>query len=136
MAFSLYLSDFFDSTQALIWRGLMVLNALLQLFRDSKWEDTDYIVVDMPPGTGDIHLTLLQNIFVDGAVIRSIPQEVALIDARKAISMFNQDKISIPVLGVIENMAYFTPYDMPDKKYYILGKKDVRSLQRITRLTC
>ncbi len=119
---------FFSSSQALIWRGPMVSNALLQLFRDSVWEDIDYVVVDMPPGTGDIHLTLLQNIVVDGAVIVSTPQEVALIDARKAISMFNQDKISIPVLGVIENMSYFTPPEMPDKKYYIFGKDGCKKL--------
>lgn len=114
---------YFDNTKALIWRGPMVSNALLQLFRDSRWENIDYLVIDMPPGTGDIHLTLLQNVTVDGAVIVSTPQEVALIDARKAINMFRQETIAIPILGVIENMSYFTPKEMPDKKYYIFGKE-------------
>ena len=106
----------------------MVHSALKQLFFESTWEDIDYLVVDLPPGTGDAHLTLLQTVVVDGVVIVSTPQEVALIDARKALDMFTQQNIGIPVFGFIENMAYFTPPDMPEKKYYLFGKDGCKKL--------
>ena len=113
---------FIDSNQALIWRGPMASNALNQLFNDADWGELDFLIVDLPPGTGDIHLTLAQTYPVSGAIIVSTPQQVAISDVRKAASMFNQDKISIPILGLIENMAYFTPAELPDNKYYIFGK--------------
>ena len=106
----------------------MVHSALKQLFFESSWEDIDYLVVDLPPGTGDAHLTLLQSVVVDGVVIVSTPQEVALIDARKALDMFTQQQIGIPVLGFIENMAYFSPPDMPEKRYYLFGKDGCKKL--------
>jgi ATP-binding protein involved in chromosome partitioning len=124
----LSLGFFFDSKQALIWRGPMITSSLRQLFFDSIWEGIDYMVIDLPPGTGDAHLTLLQELVVDGVVIVSTPQEVALIDARKALSMFTQQQLGVPVLGLIENMSYFIPPDMPDKKYYIFGKEGCQKL--------
>jgi ATP-binding protein involved in chromosome partitioning len=99
---------FVDASKALVWRGPMASNALLQLFTDSDWGELDYVVIDMPPGTGDIHLTISQSVPVTGVAIVTTPQEVALADARKAISMFNTDKIKLPILGLIENMSYFT----------------------------
>lgn len=114
---------FIDPDKALIWRGPMASNALLQLFNDSEWGEIDYLVVDLPPGTGDIHLTLAQQIPVTGIVVVTTPQEVALSDARKAISMFNTEQIRIPVLGLVENMSYFTPTELPENKYYIFGKE-------------
>jgi len=113
---------FVDSHQALIWRGPMASNALNQLFNDADWGELDFLIVDLPPGTGDIHLTLAQNYPVSGAIIVSTPQQVAISDVRKATSMFQQDKINVPILGLIENMAYFTPTELPDNKYYIFGK--------------
>lgn len=124
----LSLGFFFDSTKALIWRGPMVHSALMQLFFESVWEDVDYLVVDLPPGTGDAHLTLLQNVSVDGVIVVSTPQEVALIDARKALNMFTQEQIGIPVLGIVENMSYFTPPELPNNKYYIFGKDGCKKL--------
>jgi len=114
---------FVDPSKALVWRGPMASNALLQLFTDSDWGELDYVVIDMPPGTGDIHLTISQSVPVTGVAIVTTPQEVALADARKAISMFNTDKIKLPILGLIENMSYFTPAELPDNKYYIFGKE-------------
>lgn len=119
---------FVDASKALIWRGPMASNALLQLFNDSEWGELDYLVVDLPPGTGDIHLTLAQQIPVSGIAVVTTPQEVALADARKALNMFNQEGIRIPVLGLIENMSYFTPAELPDNKYYIFGKEGGRKL--------
>lgn len=113
---------FVDPEKALIWRGPMASNALKQLFTDVEWGALDYLIVDTPPGTGDIHLTLVQTLSVDGVAIVTTPQEVALADARKAINMFRQESINVPVLGLIENMAYFTPAELPDNKYYIFGK--------------
>ncbi len=113
---------FVDPSQALLWRGPMASNALNQLIRDTAWGELDYLVLDLPPGTGDIHLTLVQEVPVSGVAIVSTPQEVALADARKALSMFNSDKIKVPVLGLIENMSYFTPAELPDNKYFIFGK--------------
>jgi len=113
---------FVDPEKALIWRGPMASNAMKQLFTDVEWGSLDYLVVDTPPGTGDIHLTLLQTLSVAGVAIVTTPQEVALADARKAISMFRQDGIKVPVLGLIENMSYFTPAELPENKYFIFGK--------------
>jgi len=119
---------FVDPSQALLWRGPMASNALNQFLRDTDWGDLDFLVIDLPPGTGDIHLTLVQEVPVTGVAIVSTPQEVALADTRKAFSMFNSDKIKVPILGLIENMAYFTPAELPDNKYYIFGKEGGRKL--------
>ena len=113
---------FVDPSKALIWRGPMASNALKQLITDVNWGELDYLIVDTPPGTGDIHLTLLQSLPVSGVVVVTTPQEVALADARKAISMFRQDGIKVPVLGLVENMAYFTPAELPGNRYYIFGR--------------
>ncbi len=113
---------FVDPEKALIWRGPMASNAMKQLFTDVEWGSLDYLVVDTPPGTGDIHLTLLQTLTVAGVAIVTTPQEVALADARKAISMFRQEGIKVPVLGLVENMSYFTPAELPENKYFIFGK--------------
>lgn len=114
---------FVDPSKALVWRGPMASNYLSQLLTGSNWGDLDYLVIDMPPGTGDIHLTLVQNVPVTGAAIVTTPQEVALADARKAYGMFATDSIKVPVLGIIENMAWFTPEELPENKYYIFGKE-------------
>jgi ATP-binding protein involved in chromosome partitioning len=119
---------FVDPSKALIWRGPMASSALTSLFRDAEWGEIDYMVIDMPPGTGDIHLTLVQNLPVTGAVIVSTPQEVALADARKGVAMFRQKDINVPVLGLVENMAWFTPLELPDNKYYIFGNGGVARL--------
>ena len=119
---------FVDPSKALVWRGPMASNALMQLFTDADWGELDYVVIDMPPGTGDIHLTISQQVPVTGVAIVTTPQEVALADARKAISMFNTDKIKLPILGLIENMSYFTPDELPDNKYYIFGKEGGKRL--------
>jgi ATP-binding protein involved in chromosome partitioning len=119
---------FVDPSQALLWRGPIASNALKQLLGDAIWGQLDYLVIDLPPGTGDIHLTLLQDVEVSGVAIVSTPQEVALADARKAFSMFNADKLKVPILGLIENMSYFTPAELPDNKYYIFGKEGGKKL--------
>lgn len=119
---------FVDASQALIWRGPMASQALNQLFNDTHWGELDYLVVDLPPGTGDIHLTLVQQYPVEGIAIVSTPQQVALADAKKAFSMFNQEKIRVRILGLIENMSYFTPAELPDNKYYLFGKHGGRRL--------
>jgi ATP-binding protein involved in chromosome partitioning len=111
-----------DPKQALIWRGPMASNAILQLFNDTHWEQLDYMIVDFPPGTGDIQLTISQQVAMDGALIVTTPQKLAIEDVRKAATMFSNEKINVPVLGIIENMSYFTPPELPDKKYYIFGK--------------
>ncbi len=121
---------FVDSDKALLWRGPMASNALNQLFTEAEWGDLDYLVVDLPPGTGDIHLTLVQTLSVSGVVIVSTPQNVALADAKKGVSMFMQSAVNVPVLGMIENMAYFTPEELPDKKYYIFGKEGLKKLSK------
>ena len=113
---------FVDSTKALIWRGPMASSALKQLFSDADWGPLDYMVIDLPPGTGDIPLTLIQSLPLTGALIVSTPQEVAIADVRKAADLFRNDQIRIPVLGLVENMAYFIPADDPSKKYFIFGK--------------
>ncbi len=106
----------------------MASNALTQLFTEADWGELDYLVLDMPPGTGDIHLTIVQNLSVTGVAIVTTPQEVALADARKAIGMFSQENINVPILGLIENMSWFTPEELPDNKYYIFGKEGGKKL--------
>ena len=110
-----------DKDNAVLWRGGMASNALKQLISDANWGDLDYFVIDMPPGTSDIHLTLVQTLAITGAIVVTTPQEVALADARKGISMFRSDKVNVPVLGIVENMAWFTPANHPDEKYFIFG---------------
>jgi ATP-binding protein involved in chromosome partitioning len=119
---------FVDPSQALLWRGPIASNALNQLFNTTDWGELDYLILDMPPGTGDIHLTMVQDIPVDGVAIVSTPQEIALADARKAFSMYNTDKIQVPILGLIENMSWFTPAELPQNKYYIFGKEGGKQL--------
>ncbi len=113
---------FTDPNQPIPWRGPMTTSAIKQLFNDAHWGELDYLVVDMPPGTGDIHITVSQTFPIAGAVIVTTPQHVALADAVKGIGMFLMDSINIPLLGVVENMAYFTPAELPENKYYIFGK--------------
>ena len=117
-----------DERQAVVWRGPMVTSALKQFVSDVIWGKLDYLVIDMPPGTGDVHLTMVQTVQVTGAVIVTTPQAVSLIDAKKAMSMFTMANINVPILGVVENMAYFTPPDLPDNKYYIFGKDGGKQL--------
>ena len=111
-----------DKEKAVLWRGGMASNALKQLIGEANWGDLDYFVIDMPPGTSDIHLTLVQTLGITGAIVVSTPQEVALADARKGISMFQSEAVNVPILGLVENMAWFTPAAHPDEKYYIFGK--------------
>lgn len=111
-----------DEAQAVVWRGPMVSSALRQFVTDCVWGDLDYLIIDMPPGTGDIHLTLVQTVPVTGAIIVTTPQDVALADARKAAGMFSMANIRVPLIGVVENMAYFTPAELPDHKYFIFGQ--------------
>ncbi|HXS37710.1 MAG TPA: Mrp/NBP35 family ATP-binding protein [Flavipsychrobacter sp.] len=117
-----------DEKQAVIWRGPMASSALKQFISEVYWQELDYLVIDLPPGTGDVHLTLVQTIPVTGAVIVSTPQAVAAADARKAIMMFKQPQINVPILGIVENMAYFTPEELPNNKYYIFGKGGARQM--------
>ncbi len=117
-----------DPKQALIWRGPMASNAILQLFNDTYWENIDYLIVDFPPGTGDIQLTISQKTGLDGALIVTTPQRVAIEDVRKAAAMFANEKINIPVLGVVENMSFFTPPELPEKKYYLFGQGGGKTL--------
>ena len=119
---------FVDPDQATLWRGGMASNALKQLVADANWGDLDYFVLDTPPGTSDIHLTLLQTLAITGAVIVSTPQEVALADARKGINMYMNDKVNVPILGLVENMAWFTPAELPNNKYYLFGKEGTKRL--------
>jgi ATP-binding protein involved in chromosome partitioning len=113
---------------AVVWRGPMASSALKQFFSDAEWGELDYLLIDLPPGTSDIHLTLVQTVPVTGAVIVTTPQKVALADANKGLSMFRQPQINVPILGIIENMAYFTPEELPDNKYYIFGKDGGKKL--------
>jgi ATP-binding protein involved in chromosome partitioning len=113
---------FAGQDQAVVWRGPMATKALTQMINDSDWGELDYMLIDLPPGTGDIHLTLVQALPLTGVVIVSTPQDVALADARKGIGMFRLDSIKVPVLGIVENMSYFTPDELPDNKYYIFGQ--------------
>ena len=116
--------------QAVIWRGPMASKALNQMIFDAAWGELDFLLIDLPPGTGDIHLSIMQSLPISGAVVVSTPQNVALIDARKGVSMFNQENINIPVLGIIENMSYFTPLELPDNKYYLFGKEGAKNLSK------
>ena len=113
---------------AAVWRGPMASNALKQLITDTLWGDLDYFIIDTPPGTSDIHLTIMQTLHVSGAIIVSTPQNVALADAQKGIDMYMNEKINIPIIGLVENMAYFTPAELPENKYYIFGKDGVKKL--------
>ena len=115
--------------QAVVWRGPMAAKALNQMIFDAAWGELDFLLIDLPPGTGDIHLSIMQSLPITGAVVVSTPQTVALADAKKGVAMFQQDSINVPVLGVIENMAYFTPEELPDNKYYIFGKEGAKHLE-------
>lgn len=119
---------FVNPDTATLWRGGMASNALKQLIGDADWGDLDYFILDTPPGTSDIHLTLLQTLAITGAVIVSTPQNVALADARKGIDMYRNDKVNVPILGLVENMAWFTPAELPENKYYIFGKEGCKKL--------
>ncbi len=119
---------FVNPDTATLWRGGMASNALKQLIADANWGDLDYFILDTPPGTSDIHLTLLQTLAITGAVIVSTPQSVALADARKGIDMYQNDKVNVPILGMVENMAWFTPAELPENKYYIFGKEGCKQL--------
>lgn len=124
----LSLGFFSEPDQPVPWRGPMASNAIKQLFNDADWGELDYLLVDLPPGTGDIHITISQSFPIAGAVIVTTPQQVALADTRKGLAMFNMQGINIPVLGVVENMAYFTPEELPANKYYIFGKDGGKEL--------
>ncbi|TPG40715.1 Mrp/NBP35 family ATP-binding protein [Flavobacterium pectinovorum] len=115
-------------SQAVIWRGPMAAKALNQMIFDADWGELDFMLIDLPPGTGDIHLSIMQSLPITGVVVVSTPQAVALADAKKGVAMFMQDNINVPVLGIIENMAYFTPEELPDNKYYIFGKEGAKNL--------
>lgn len=119
---------FVKPEQATVWRGPMASNALKQLITEAKWGELDYFLIDTPPGTSDIHLTLMQTLDITGAIIVSTPQKVALADARKGVDMYLNEKINIPILGLVENMAWFTPAELPENKYYIFGKDGVKQM--------
>ncbi|WP_339884049.1 Mrp/NBP35 family ATP-binding protein [Polaribacter vadi] len=124
----LSLGFFTDPDQAVIWRGPMASKALKQLIFDADWGELDFLLIDLPPGTGDVHLSIVQALPINGAVVVSTPQNIALADAKKGVAMFQQESIKVPVLGIIENMAYFTPEELPDNKYYIFGKDGAKNL--------
>ena len=111
-----------DEKSAVVWRGPMASSAIKQFVSDVYWDELDYLIIDMPPGTGDIHLTLMQTVPVTGAVIVTTPQDVALADAKKGVAMFGQAQLNVPIIGLVENMSYFTPVELPENKYYIFGK--------------
>ena len=119
---------FVNPETATLWRGGMASNALKQLIGDANWGELDYLILDTPPGTSDIHLTLLQTLAITGAVIVSTPQQVALADARKGVDMYQNEKVNVPILGMVENMAWFTPAELPENKYYIFGKEGCKKL--------
>jgi ATP-binding protein involved in chromosome partitioning len=119
---------FTQPDQAVVWRGPMAAKALNQMIFDAHWGELDFLLLDLPPGTGDIHLSIMQSLPITGAVVVSTPQNVALADAKKGVAMFQQDSIQVPVLGIIENMAYFTPEEFPDNKYYIFGQSGAKHL--------
>lgn len=125
---------FVNPDTATLWRGGMASNALKQLIGDADWGELDYFILDTPPGTSDIHLTLLQTLAITGAVIVSTPQQVALADARKGIDMYRNEKVNVPILGLVENMAWFTPAELPDNRYYIFGKEGCRQLAEDMKL--
>jgi ATP-binding protein involved in chromosome partitioning len=119
---------FTEPDQAVIWRGPMAAKALNQMIFDADWGTLDFLLIDLPPGTGDIHLSIMQSLPITGAAVVSTPQAVALADAKKGVAMFQQDSIQVPVLGIIENMAYFTPAELPENKYYIFGEGGAKYL--------
>lgn len=119
---------FVDPSSAVVWRGGMASNAIKQLIQDAHWGELDYFLIDLPPGTSDIHLTLVQTLRLTGAIVITTPQPVALVDARKGVDMFHNEKINVPVLGLIENMAWFTPAELPNNRYYIFGKDGGKQL--------
>lgn len=119
---------FTEQDNAVVWRGPMASKALTQLLTDTHWGELDYLLIDLPPGTGDIHLSLVQTVPLDGAVIVSTPQEVALADARKGVNMFKLDNMKVPIIGLVENMAWFTPAELPENKYYIFGRDGAKNL--------
>lgn len=123
---------FVDSNSATVWRGSMAGSALKQLIGDADWGELDYFLIDLPPGTSDIHLTIVQTLALNGAVVVSTPQQVALADCRKGIDMFQNEKINVPVLGLVENMAWFTPAELPQNRYYLFGKEGVKQLSEET----
>jgi ATP-binding protein involved in chromosome partitioning len=117
-----------DEKNAVVWRGPMASSAIRQFITDVDWGELDYLVIDMPPGTGDIHLTMMQSAPVTGVVVVTTPQDVALADARKGIAMFSQAQMNVPIIGLVENMSYFTPAELPENKYYIFGKEGGKRL--------
>jgi ATP-binding protein involved in chromosome partitioning len=119
---------FTDQDNAVVWRGPMASKALTQMFTDAHWGELDFLLLDLPPGTGDIHLSLVQTVPLDGVVIVSTPQEVALADARRGVNMFKMDSLKVPVLGIVENMAWFTPAELPENKYFIFGRDGAKNL--------
>ncbi len=122
------LGFFSDPATAVVWRGPMATKALKQMFGDVWWDELDFLLLDLPPGTGDVHLTIVQSVPITGVVVVSTPQEVALADARKGVAMFQLESVNVPVLGLVENMAWFTPEELPNNKYYIFGKDGVKGL--------
>ena len=126
----LSLGFFTDPNQAVIWRGAMASKALNQMIFDGNWGELDFLLVDLPPGTGDIHLSMVQAVPITGAVIVSTPQAIALADAKRCVAMFQQENINVPVLGIVENMSYFSPAELPDNKYYIFGKDGAKNLAK------
>ncbi|CAA0180573.1 Mrp/NBP35 family ATP-binding protein [Tenacibaculum maritimum] len=124
----LSLGFFTNPDQAVIWRGPMASKALNQLIFDADWGELDFLLIDLPPGTGDVHLSIVQALPINGAMVVSTPQNIALADAKKGVAMFQQESINVPVLGIVENMAYFTPEELPDNKYYIFGKDGAKNL--------
>jgi len=124
----LSLGFFTDPSQAVIWRGPMASKALNQLIFDADWGELDFLLIDLPPGTGDVHLSIVQALPINGAVVVSTPQNIALADAKKGVAMFQQESINVPVLGIVENMAYFTPAELPENKYYIFGQNGAKNL--------
>lgn len=126
---------FTDPNQPIPWRGPMATSAIKQLFGDTEWGDLDYLVVDMPPGTGDIHITVAQSYPISGAVIVTTPQQVAVADAVKGLAMYQMEGINIPIIGIVENMAYFSPAELPDNKYYIFGKDGGKKLAESNNVT-
>ena len=125
---------FTQPNQAVIWRGPMASKALNQMIFDAAWGELDFLLIDLPPGTGDIHLSIVQSLPISGAIVVSTPQNVALADAKKGIAMFQQDSIQVPVLGIVENMSYFTPQELPKNKYYIFGKEGAKNLATDTKV--
>jgi ATP-binding protein involved in chromosome partitioning len=117
-----------DEKQAVVWRGPMVSSAIRQFVTDVDWGELDYLVIDMPPGTGDIHLTIMQTVPVTGVIVVTTPQLVAIADAKKGVAMFGQSQLKVPIIGLVENMSYFTPAELPDNKYYIFGKQGGKNL--------